>query len=286
MLRKLIVLAALGTAAATVLVGCNSKPPAESPGQSKASGEPKATASKAADEEHGHKPGTHGGIIVPLGRDSYHVEAVLAKGGAVRLYTLGKDEARVQEVEAQELVGYVTVTGGTEAAEEVKFVSQPQTGDPAGKTSLFVGQLPAALQGKSVQVTINNIRVGGERFRVAFSNEPTVHYEAPMPPTKDNAKARALHLTPGGKYTAADVAANGGTTPAQKYKGFKSDHNASPKPGDTLCPISATKASPKLTWVVGGKTYAFCCLPCVDEFVELAKTKPDEILDPSAYVKK
>lgn len=286
MLRKLIVLAALGTATTAALVGCNSKPPAEPPGDPKAGGDPKTGAAKKMDEEHGHKPGSHGGIIVPLGRDSYHVEAVFAKGGAVRLYTLGKDEARVQEVDAQELVGYVTIAGGTEAAEEMKFAAQPQTGDPAGKTSLFVGQLPAALQGKAVQVTVNNIQVGGERFRVAFSNESVAHEDDAMPPTKGNEKAKALHLTPGGKYTAADIEANGKTTPAQKYKGFKSDHNAKPRPGDKICPISMTKSNPKLTWVVGGKTYEFCCLPCIDEFVELAKARPDEVLDPSAYTKK
>jgi multiple sugar transport system substrate-binding protein len=38
-----------------------------------------------------------------------------------------------------------------------------------------------------------------------------------------------------------------------------------------ICPISKTKAAPKFSWVVGGKTYQFCCPPCVDEFVQTAK---------------
>ncbi len=48
-----------------------------------------------AAENHGHKPGAHGGIIVSLGRDSYHVEVIFANNGALRLYTLGKDENRI-----------------------------------------------------------------------------------------------------------------------------------------------------------------------------------------------
>ena len=51
-----------------------------------------ARTSATNDEEHGHKAGVHGGIMVSLGRDSYHAEAVFEKGGLLRLYTLGKDE--------------------------------------------------------------------------------------------------------------------------------------------------------------------------------------------------
>ena len=50
--------------------------------------------------EHGHAPGQHGGIMVSLGRDSYHIEAVIDSSGAIRLYTLGKDESRVIDVDA------------------------------------------------------------------------------------------------------------------------------------------------------------------------------------------
>lgn len=42
---------------------------------------------------HEHKPGAHGGIIVSLGKDSYHAEAVFEKDGAIRLY-LRKDEIK------------------------------------------------------------------------------------------------------------------------------------------------------------------------------------------------
>ncbi|MBL8794198.1 MAG: hypothetical protein JNM56_09850, partial [Planctomycetia bacterium] len=47
-----------------------------------------------------------------------------------------------------------------------------------------------------------------------------------------------------------------------------------------------TKANAKFTWVVGGKGYEFCCPPCVDEFVRLAKESPDEVMLPGEYIKK
>lgn len=280
MLRKWILLGGLAAAATVVIVGCSN-----SPAPSEKAADPKASPGKP-NEDHGHKPGAHGGILVSLGKDSYHAEAVFVKSGAIRLYTLGKDEARIQEVEVQELVGFVTLAGSTESAVEVKFVAEPQKGDATKKTSLFVGHLPPALVGKTVQVTINNIQIGTERFRIAFSNEKATHDEGGMPSGVSGDDAKKLYLTPGGKYTAEDVKANGSMTPGEKFKGIKSEHNAKPQPGDKICPISNTKANPKFTWVVGGKNYEFCCIPCIDEFIQTAKDKPNEILDPSAYIKK
>src|SRR5262249_57466956 len=97
---------------------------------------------------------------------------------------------------------------------------------------------------------------------------------------------KELYLTPGGKYTEADIEANGRMTASERFKGQLSSHNARTKSGDRLCPISETKANPAFTWIVGGKTYEFCCPPCVDEFVKKAKEQPDEVLEPEAYVKK
>lgn len=298
MFRKWILLGSLITAAATLaVVGCGkAQPTAEKPAAPQPGGDQKDKGGDHKDHkdgdhkdkggEHGHKPGAHGGTIVSLGKDSYHAEAVFTKNGAVRLYMLGKDEARIQEVEVQELVGFVTVAGSTEPAVEVKFVAEPQKGDAAGKTSLFVGHLPPALVGKTVQVTINNIRVGSERFRIAFSNEAAAHDGDAMPVKKTTEEEAKLFLTPGGKYTAADIAANGKTIPAVKYNGVRPVHDSHPKPGQKICPISETVSNPKFAWVVGGKTYEFCCIPCIEEFVAAAKEKPDQIKDPSEYVKK
>ena len=281
MLRKWVLFGGLTIASAPLaIVGCGtgSSPPAEK------APEPQTPPAKPA-EEHGHKPGAHGGILVSLGKDSYHAEAVFEKGRKVRLYTLGKEETRVQEVDAQDLVAFVTHAGSTEAV-PVTFKPEPQAGDGKGKTSLFVATLPENLAGRKVQVTVNNIQIGTERFRIAFSNEAVAHADAEMPAKKASDEEQALFLTPGGKYTEADVKANGNTVPTVKYKGVRPTHDDNPKTGQKICPISKTLANPKFTWVVGGKTYEFCCIPCIEEFVDKAKEKPDEVKDPSAYIKK
>ena len=100
-----------------------------------------------------------------------------------------------------------------------------------------------------------------------------------------SAADRALFLTPGGLYTAADITANGNASAYQKYASVVPTHDAEVKVGDPVCPISETKPNPQLTWVIGGKNYSFCCPPCIAEFVKKAKTQPKSIKAPEAYVK-
>ncbi len=107
-----------------------------------------------------------------------------------------------------------------------------------------------------------------------------------MPTGVDADEERVLYLTPGGIYTEADIKANGSMTAGDKYKGKMAKHDMKPKAGDKVCPITMTKANPKFTWIIGGKTYEFCCPPCIDEYVLLAKTSPKDVLDPSEYIKK
>lgn len=255
-----------------VVAGCGSPAPA-----------PAEKPAPAADAPHEHKAGAHGGTVVPLGRESYHAEPVFEADGRVRLYVLGRDESRVQEAEAQELAAFVTPEGGTEAT-RMTLKPEPQPGDAPGKTSRFLGELPKALAGRAVRVTIPNLSVNGERFRLAFANAPAEGH-AGMPAKKPADEERAVFLTPGGLYTSADIAANGKTTPAAKYRGIPSKHDENPKPGDKVCPVSRTKANPRFAWQVGGKTYEFCCVPCVEEFVGTAKENPGAIRDPKDYVK-
>jgi YHS domain-containing protein len=242
-----------------------------------------ATASGESTDEHAHKPGAHGGIIVPIGADSYHAEAVIEKGGTLRLLMLGADESRIHEVETQVLKAYIKAEGEVDAT-AIELTATPQDGDSADKTSQFTGQLPEAMVGKSLEVTIPNLRIGEERFRVGFSTNVAVHDEA-MPARVGDDEESQLYLTPGGKYTLADIAANGNVTASVKFKGIPSTHDNKPKPGDRICPISMTKANPKFTWIVEGKSYQFCCPPCVDEFVKTAKERPDELKDPDTYIK-
>ncbi|SRR5579883_951565 len=282
-LSALVALAAVSTAA---LVGCS-----ESGKDATASSNPtpstRAAATKTdsvADAEHAHKPGEHGGIIVEIGRDNYHAEAVFEKGGLLRLYTLGKDEAKIQEVESQTLTGYVKPESGTEAISFV-FRPVPQPGDADGKTSQFVAKLPKELAGKRLEVTIPSIRIGGERFRLGFKSVSASHDEDPLDKVSGQ-EEQQLYLTPGGKYTEADIQANGKLTASQRFKGVMSSHDMKPKSGDKICPVTRTKANPSFTWIVGGKTYEFCCPPCIDEFVKTAKEHPEEIKEPGRYIKR
>ncbi|RIK80014.1 MAG: hypothetical protein DCC68_11840 [Planctomycetota bacterium] len=297
MSRKSLVAVAAGVgilAAAIALAGCNNQQPGHvtdsasgtpSTEQSAASTHRTSTAEKDVTDEHAHKPGAHGGIIVSLGRDSYHVEAVFEQGGLLRLHVLGSDETKVQEIDAQDLLGYIKASDANEAI-AVVFKPQPQPGDTAGKTSVFVGRIPADLVGKNLDVTVPSVRIAGERFRLGFTSTPQSHGEDIMPDKVGDDEERDLYLKPGGLYTEADIKANGNATASQKFAGFKSSHDMKPKPGDKICPVTMTKANPKCTWVVGGKTYEFCCPPCVDEFVKLAKENPNDVKDPDAYVKR
>jgi YHS domain-containing protein len=106
-----------------------------------------------------------------------------------------------------------------------------------------------------------------------------------MPGSLPADEERKLYLTAGGKYTEADIKANGSVTASQKFKGIKSSHDAKPKPGDRICPISLTKANPEFTWIIDGKPYQFCCPPCVDEYVRLAKEHPEELQAPDSFIK-
>lgn len=245
-----------------------------------------STASRpdAKEVEHGHKAGSHGGIIVSLGRDSYHVEAIVTGNGELRLYTLGNDETRIQEIEIQDLVAYIRPDGATDSS-SIEIKAHPQPGDAKNKASLFLGQLPKESFGKSVDVTIPNITISGERFRLGFTTKTEQHPGELMPAKVSDGDERELYLAPGGLYTQADIEANGKMTASQKFVGFQATHDLKPKVGDKICPVTLTKANPKCTWIVGGKSYEFCCPPCVDEFVTLAKAKPEEVKAPEQYVK-
>lgn len=270
---------------ALVLAGCSemhTPPPRQQPSSENAK-------PQAASAAHGHKAGGHGGLIAEIGRDNYHAEVIFAKDGVVKVYTLGKDETRIQHVEEQTLEAYARADGGMEDV-QVDLHPLRQKLDPPDKVAIFRGKLPPELWGKALTLTVP-ISINGESFRFRVSSrraEPDGHAEegSPMPAKLGDAREKELYLTPGGKYTADDIAANGNMTAGQKFKGLRAAHDAKPQPGDKLCPISMTKASPKFTWIIGGQAYQFCCPPCVDEFVQLAKDKPEAIEPPQNYVKK
>jgi len=228
--------------------------------------------------EHEHEPGA--GVMATIGREEYHAELVVEQGGIVRLHTLGRDETRVQEVPQQVLTAHVKPEGGAQAYVLI-LQPDPVADDTEGMTSQFSGTLPDELVDRRLHVTVAGLRIGGERFTVRFRPPAP---EPAMPTGLADSEARQLYLTPGGAYTEADIEANGRQTAAEKYVGFRARHDFNPAAGDAVCPITRTKANPECTWVIGGQTYQFCCPPCIDEFVILAKEDPDRLLPPEAYV--
>lgn len=222
--------------------------------------------------------------VVSLGNDEYHAEVVLTADGTLHLFTLGADETRVQTVPAEPLPALVK-GAGEPAAVPITLDPSPQPGDPPGTTSRFTAAVPSGVTGRPLELTVPNLTVGGNRFRFTTSVGPADH-AAEMPAKVTDDDERRLYLTAGGAYTDADIAANGRRTASEKFKGFRAKHDAHPRAGDRLCPVTDTKAHPDCTWVVGGKTYSFCCPPCVDEFVKQAKEKPASIRPPEEYVRK
>jgi len=245
--------------------------------------------SKHTEEDHAHIPGAHGGIVIPIGTESYHAEAVIEKDGQFRLLTLGADETRIQEVDVQSIKAFIKAAGDSDAS-QIEMKAVPQEGDSEGKTSQFVGQLPESAIGKAIDVTIPNLRIGTERFRIGFTTAVQQHDSGMpaaatgMPAAATGAVEQELYFTSGGKYTQADIDANGKMSAGTKFRGFMSKHDMSPKLGDLICPITFTKANPKIEWQVDGKKYLFCCAPCVDEFVRMAKEEPNSLKAPEEYV--
>jgi hypothetical protein len=118
-----------------------------------------------------------------------------------------------------------------------------------------------------IYVVLVGLRIA--RYAATDSSRPV------MPAALMNDEERQLFLTPQGKYTAADIAANGPQLPSEKYSGFRAVHDVNPQPGDRLCPVTRTKGNPACTWIIDGQKYEFCCPPCISEFVRAARQAPD-----------
>lgn len=245
-------------------------------------------------DPHGHKKAGHdleghpGGIHVSFAQGRYYAEAILHKGGSVHLFLFGKDLSKVVVADMQKVPAYIRKVGDKEFT-NFELIPEPLPGDDKGFTSRFTGEVPKELQNQDVEITIPALKVGQNRYHLAFktTDKPDNHGAEPSMPTKTELdEERQLYLTPGGLYTTDDIKANGNMTGSEKFKNFKASHDIKPKVGDKICPITLTKANPECTWIIGGKKYEFCCAPCVDEFVKLAKEDPKAIKAPEEYVKK
>lgn len=238
-------------------------------------------ASQGRDAEHLHRGGSMGGVLTSLGRDEYHAEAVMQDDGTFALYLFGADETRLHEVPHQVLTAYLRPAGGGGSA-AIILKADPLPGDAQERTSRFTGLTPEPFRNRALSIMVPGLRIDGERFAARFE---LLHApDLAMPEAVDDEQARELYLTAGGLYSNEDIEANGRTTAAAKYQGFQAQHDANPPPGAAVCPITQTKANLNCNWIIGGETYFFCCPPCIDEFVALAKTSPEMILAPGDYI--
>lgn len=232
--------------------------------------------------EHEHLVAPHGGTLASLGTDEPHdhAEALLELGGALTVYTLRPDATTPRAVERQILTAWAW-TEGEDRPAEVMLVPMPLPGDGRGTASRFKGRLPERLWGRGVSVTIVGLATARGRFRVKFSE-----LKSPAGQAAHRAELRRLYLTPGGKYGAADVKANGDTTAAEKFAGHEAMHDLAPREEGWVCPVAAARSEPGVVWVIDGRNYRFCCSPCVDEFVRRARERPDQVEPPEAYRKR
>lgn len=228
-----------------------------------------------------HQSAERGGQVISLAGGRYHLDLVLEAEGRIRLYTLGADPSQVLTIDRQDLSVYLN-TDRQRALPAVSLTPAPQAGDPPGETSCFAGKIPLDAADAVVAATIPNLHIHGNRYHAVFS---FTDHEVRMPNGVGEQEAEELYLTPGGKYTLADIRSNGSTTAAQKYRGFQPEHDPQPKPGDTLCPVTQTKANAHCTWIINGQRYQFCCPPCIDEYVRLAKEHPERLEDPNTLIK-
>lgn len=245
-------------------------------------------------QDHSEQTGLAGatGLHIINCLPNNHIESIVGSDGVLGIYVLNKTAQRVVDVESQTLTIYAKAIGEQVNSTKILLDSSPQEGDGPGRTSRFEGQLPEDLIGRALWVSVPNLVINGERFRFAFAAtdkeiKPQGKHseEVTMPEKASPKEEEALYLTAEGRYTIDDIELNGRTTSSQKYKGVKSEHDMSPKSGDRICPITRTKANPKFSWIVDGKTYTFCCPPCIDEFVASARAATEPLPDPESFLK-
>lgn len=228
----------------------------------------------------------HATNVLPAG--DHHVEAQVGPTGKVRIFLYGAREGEllpIPSVDAPLLVAEALPAGADPVP--VSLRPDPNPGDPPGNASRFVGAFARRPDQTSLGFSLT-LPIEGRTYRVVWSPEQLSGgaKDASMPAALSDDAAARIFLSAGGTYTQADIDANGRTTPARRYGGQMTRHDAHPKPGDRLCPISETRANPRFAWTIGGKVYTFCCPPCIEEYVRRARASKTPLPDPETYVKK
>jgi len=96
--------------------------------------------------------------------------------------------------------------------------------------------------------------------------------------------ARPIFETPGGAYTAQDIAMNGTRPPFERFNRFAFNPKMKAFPAQPLDPITLTKTGGALDWYVGGKLYHFASVASLEEFVIRAKKDPKSVPPPEMFV--
>ena len=118
-------------------------------------------------EEEKPPEALHGGIPRLVGDDI--VELVQdSAAGKITIYITGEDK-KPYAAEAKPLTAQVKMPGAT-ALQTVTLQPVPQTGDPAGKASMFTG-VDASLVGKTGATVILRIELDEKQQRVVFAPE-------------------------------------------------------------------------------------------------------------------
>lgn len=260
-LRMICVGSCLSFAAMLVLValpGCNKGPEPPKDGKN-----PKT---------HADEVGPHGGPVAHWGKEKYHAEFIVDSAKKqVTIYILGEDPDKDVTIDPKKITDVnLTIVGSNP---EVKLDLQHDAKESGKKGIAFTGTHDLFAKPDDMKVYVGG-KVDGEIYG------DSVTYKAPKK------SSSSLYLTPGGIYTAADVKANGNTTPDEKYKGKIFSHRKDLKPGDKICPVTDKKANAECAWIVQGQRYEFCCQPCLNDFIDWAHHDTKQIKDADKYVHK
>lgn len=268
---------------AVLMAGCK---------QENAASKPSVNKTPIATEAHAHGIGPNGGIVFELGK--YHAEfTVDHEKKQCTVFVLSADEKNPQPVKvaAKELMLTTKEAKSTDGKVIPRLTIKllPKE-DASGKGSIFVG----ADAGLGNEINFAGMVIGeidGKPSQGEFKEEEEGHGHAgsqtasTTTPGKPTDREKALFLTPGGIYTAADIEKNGRVVPSVKFQGISWSHDDDLKKGDKVCPVTDNKADAQCVWYVNGKKYEFCCPPCLEKFVGWAKNQPAKIKEPEAYVK-
>ncbi len=160
-MRRIVLGSVAAGLAAASLVGCGTKPaPTAAPAPTTA---PTAKAGAGGHEEHPHE-GPHGGALAEWGEHEYHVEfTVDHPSKTATVYVLDGNAKKAAPVDAAALTLALKLTPPV----SVTLTAKPDAGDPAGKSSRFVGTHPALGVERKLAGSVAG-KVGGKPYSGDF----------------------------------------------------------------------------------------------------------------------